>query len=517
MRARHEVAIVDGSTNEALTFAELHANTYRFAHALREQFGVGSDDTVAIYAPNHKHYFSVFQGIGLTGGRSTPINPMYTEEEVSFQCRMTHAKAIVAHPMCMGVAQAVAAQLGIPVISFDNCAGTTSLASLLHPLDSEGGPGGGGDGGVGSALTESFAGIDPTSTMTIPFSSGTTGTPKGVMLTHDNLVANVLQSIPQEVGRLSRSHPDNWGERGALCVPVPFYHILGMITGMCAPLRVGGKMVFLPSFDLQQFLQLVQEHRVTKAYAVPPIVLALTKHPLVDDYDISSLRTIMCAGAPLKEELQMACAQRLNIFVKQAWGMTELSPIGTIVPDPKGPYDTWDVLRETKAIAGSSGELAPATEGKLVCPESGEDMCWDEEGELLIRGPQIMRGYLDNETATATTIRADGWMHTGDVATFDAHGRMFITDRCKELIKYKGFQVAPAELEDLIASMDRVGDVIVIPVEDEGAGELPRAYVVCLCLMSHVSCLISHVSCLMSHVSFLTSHVSCLQHPFDCS
>ena len=174
----------------------------------------------------------------------------------------------------------------------------------------------------------------------------------------------------------------------------------------------------------------------------------------------------------------MACAQRLNVFVKQAWGMTELSPIGTAVPDPEGPYDTWDVLGETKAVAGSSGELAPATQGKLVCPESGRDMAWDEEGELLVRGPQTMLGYLNNEAATAATIRADGWMHTGDVATFDAHGRMFITDRCKELIKYKGFQVAPAELEDLIMSMDKVGDVIVIPVEDEGAGELPRAYVV---------------------------------------
>ena len=268
MRARHEVAIVDGSTNEALTYAELHANTYRFAHALRKQFGVGSDDTVAIYAPNHKHYFSVFQGIGLTGGRSTPINPLYKEDEVSFQCRMTHAKAIVAHPICMGVAQVVAAQLGIPVISFENCAGTTPLTSLLHPVGSEGsgspGPGGGSDGGVDRTLIESFKGIDPASIMTIPFSSGTTGTPKGVMLTHDNLVANVLQSIPQEVGRLSRNHPDNAGERGALVVPVPFYHIFGMITGMCAPLRVGGKMVFLPSFDLQQFLQLVQDHRVTK-------------------------------------------------------------------------------------------------------------------------------------------------------------------------------------------------------------------------------------------------------------
>jgi acyl-CoA synthetase (AMP-forming)/AMP-acid ligase II len=228
---------------------------------------------------------------------------------------------------------------------------------------------------------------------------------------------------------------------------------------------------------------------------VPPIVLALAKHPMVDDYDISSLRTIMCAAAPLKEELQMACALRLNIFVKQAWGMTELSPIGTAVPDPEGPYDTWDVLRETKAVAGSSGELAPATQGKLVCPESGRDMAWDEEGELLVRGPQTMLGYLNNEAATAATIRADGWMHTGDVATFNAHGRMFITDRCKELIKYKGFQVAPAELEDMIMSMDKVGDVIVIPVEDEEAGELPRAYVVHPCLVPFPSCIVPLVSC----------------------
>jgi acyl-CoA synthetase (AMP-forming)/AMP-acid ligase II len=178
----------------------------------------------------------------------------------------------------------------------------------------------------------------------------------------------------------------------------------------------------------------------------------------------------MSGAAPLGGGLQEACASRLKCLVKQSWGMTELSPIGTITPD--------FMVKSIDYIKGKSGQLVPGTEGKLVDAVTGVDLPSSSEGELLLRGPQVMKGYLNNPTATAATIRPDGWLHTGDIARFDADGWVSIVDRNKELIKYKGFQVAPAELEALIGSMPQVKDVIVIPVNDEEAGEIPRAYVV---------------------------------------
>ena len=295
-------------------------------------------------------------------------------------------------------------------------------------------------------------------------------TSKGVMLSHRNLIANVLQCMPYEGDYIKPKVKNDWSTRGSVLVPLPFFHIYGMVAGMCDPLNAGGELILMPQFDLQKYLEIVQKYRVTRSYVVPPIILALAKHPIVSNYDLKSLECLMSGAAPLGSDVQAMAAKRLNCLVKQAWGMTELSPAGTLTPD--------HLVKKVEDILGKSGILVAGTEAKIVDPLSGTDLPYDEEGELLIRGPQVMKGYFNNIEATNATIRKDGWLHTGDIGKFDDNGWLIITDRCKELIKYKGFQVPPAELESIILGIPSVKDCVVIPVLDDEAGELPRAYVV---------------------------------------
>jgi acyl-CoA synthetase (AMP-forming)/AMP-acid ligase II len=221
----------------------------------------------------------------------------------------------------------------------------------------------------------------------------------------------------------------------------------------------------MPRFELDQFLALLEEHGITRTYVVPPIAVALAKHPAVDEHDLSAMRTIMCGAAPLGAELSEQVAERIECDVIQGYGMTETSPVTHVIrPESNKP--------------GSIGTAIPNTECRLVDPETGEDVAEGERGELWVRGPQVMQGYLNNDAATEATIDSEGWLHTGDIAVVDSDGFFEIVDRLKELIKYKGFQVAPAELEALIINHPEVSDVAVIGIPDEEAGELPKAFVV---------------------------------------
>jgi acyl-CoA synthetase (AMP-forming)/AMP-acid ligase II len=243
---------------------------------------------------------------------------------------------------------------------------------------------------------------------------------------------------------------------------LPFFHIYGMTVIMNMGLHSGATVVTMPRFDLEQFLGLIEQHRVSTAYVVPPIALALAKHPLVDEHDLSSLRVIMSGAAPLGPELTEQVAERISAPVTQGYGMTELSPVTHLCP-----------LDRIKP--GSIGLPVPGTETRIVDPESGEDA---DRGELWIRGPQVMVGYLNNDEATAETITDEGWLRTGDIAEADGEGFLTIVDRLKELIKYKGFQVPPAELEAVLIAHPAVSDCAVIGVPDEEAGELPKGFVV---------------------------------------
>jgi acyl-CoA synthetase (AMP-forming)/AMP-acid ligase II len=275
------------------------------------------------------------------------------------------------------------------------------------------------------------------------------------MLTHRNLLANAAQ--------VQSVRPFAPGDVAVAILP--FFHVYGQLMFLNLALREGVTLVTMPRFDLEQYLALSEEHRATIGYVAPPVVLALAKQPVVDRYDLSSLRWLLSGAAPLDAELARACAERLGCDVVQGYGLTETSPVTHITPlgAPGRP--------------GSVGPLAPGTEARIVDVATGEDVSGGEAGELLIRGPQVMKGYLNNEAATGAVLE-DGWLHTGDVATVDADGWFSIVDRIKELIKYKGYQVAPAELEAVLLTHPAVADACVIGIRDEEAGEVPKGFVV---------------------------------------
>ncbi len=269
-------------------------------------------------------------------------------------------------------------------------------------------------------------------------------------------MANLVQMAPV----LDMSKGDE-----VIVAVLPFFHIYGMQVLMNGAVSQGATCVTMPRFELEAFLRILQDHRVTTAYLVPPIVLALAKHPLVDDFDLGSLRLIFSGAAPLGGELSDEASQRVGADVVQGYGLTETSPVthSTIQGDAK---------------AGSIGVPLPSTEVRIVDPGTGQDLGIGEDGEVWIRGPQVMKGYLNNPEATANCIDDEGWFHTGDIGHVDADGHFYIVDRLKELIKYKGFQVPPAELEAILLTHPAVADAAVIPIPDEEAGELPKAFVV---------------------------------------
>jgi len=312
--------------------------------------------------------------------------------------------------------------------------------------------------------------FDPATHLAVlPYSSGTTGNPKGVMLTHRNLVANVAQTRPvQEVAA-----------DDVVIAIMPFFHIYGMTVLLNAVLHARARLVMMPSFDLEEFLANIANHKVTVAYIAPPVAVALAKHPLVNNYDVSSLRAVLSGAAPLDEDLGHAVADRIGCRVVQGYGMTELSPVSHCTP-----LDGGKRLVGSVAPIGAAGWTAANSFSKLVDPDSGAEIDipakgLSETGELWFKGPNVMAGYLGNDKATAETIDDDGWLRTGDMARVDSSGCVYIVDRLKELIKYKGYQVPPAELEALLLTHPGIADAAVIGVRDTESGEeVPKAFVV---------------------------------------
>lgn len=431
-------ALIDGPSGRTYTFSELAELVHRFAGGLQAR-GFGKGDVLALMAPNLPEYAIVFHGVAVAGGTVTTVNPTYGAEEVRFQLQDAGASVLITIGMFAETAAAAIDGTKVTeVLTLDAADGTTSALELLaaDPIEQ-----------VPVDLDEDV--------VVLPYSSGTTGLPKGVMLTHRNLVANALQTEP-----CIRTV-----EHEVALAFLPFFHIYGMSVLMNLGLSTGATVVTMPRFDLEQALELTQRHRVTRFYAVPPVVLALAKHPLVDQYDLSSLVQVFSGAAPLGAELAADAAARVGCEVVQGYGMTELSPVSHCTVE--GDFRP-----------GTSGVTVGSTEIRLVDPDTGEDRDVGQEGELWVRGPQVMKGYLNNPEATRNTIDDDGWLHTGDIAVLDEHGHVSIVDRVKELIKYKGFQVPPAELEALLVAHPKVADVAVIGVPDDEAGELPKAFVV---------------------------------------
>lgn len=441
-------ALIDGVTGESVSYARLAAAVGRVAAGLAGA-GVRQGDVVALFSPNTIVYPMAFYGATRAGATVTTVSSLSTPTELASQLGDSRARWLITVspflPTARQAAELLAGQ-GRPlaeIIVLDGAEGHRSLADLLAAT----GP-------------EPEIAIDPSEDVAVlPYSSGTTGLPKGVMLTHRSIATNLAQTD-------ALYHPAE-GER--VLAVLPFFHIYGLAALLNQPLRCGATVVVLPRFELEQFCRTIEEQKVQALIVAPPIALALAKHPVVDRFDLSSVEYLLCAAAPLDPDLAAACARRLGLpHLLQGYGMTELSPV-THVVSPK----------EDDPAVGSVGRMVPSTELRVAALDgTADDLGPGERGELLIRGPQVMKGYFGRPSDTAAMIDAEGWLHTGDIGYVDERGYLHIVDRVKELIKYKGYQVAPAELEAVLLGHPRIADAAVIGVPDGDGTECPKAFVV---------------------------------------
>lgn len=436
-------ALIEGPTGRTVTYRELRALIDHCRGALVAR-GFARGDVLCLFSPNIPEYAAVFFAVAELGGVNTTANPMYGAAELAKQLKDSDAKILVTAPVLADKALTATKGTGVrEVVVWGESEGCTSFASFVA------------SGATGAKAAHQ---AEPARDLVaLPYSSGTTGLPKGVMLTHRNVVANLAQ-----IDFIDSTAPGDH-----LVGVLPFFHIYGMVVVLCGVLRKGACVVTMPQFDLEQYLRLTSAYGAKRAYLVPPIALALAKNPIVDTFDLSRLKFVTSGAAPMGRELEESCAARIGCMVKQGYGMTEASPVTHFTPEDPA-----------FARSGSCGLLVPNTECRVVNLETKESVALGEHGELLIRGPQVMQGYLNNPDATAQAIDDDGWLHTGDVGYADADGFFYIVDRLKEFIKYKGFQVAPAELEGVLLTHAAVADCAVIPMADAEAGEIPKAFVV---------------------------------------
>ena len=436
------VAFIEGSSGAEVKFNELKSMVLRLAAALTER-GIEAGDVVGIFAPNTPAWVAVFHGVLRANAVVTSVNSLYTAGELAHQLVDSGAKLLFTVSPFLDRATAAMREAGRSengIVVLDGAEGFTSLRDLLATT---------------AEPPPHTAG--PADTAVLPYSSGTTGRGKGVMLTHRNLVANLCQVAP--VFQLD--------ENVRILAVLPFFHIYGMTVMMNNGLALRATVITMPKFDLAEFLRVISTHRASVVYIAPPIAVALAKHPIVEDYDVSCVENVLSGAAPLDAELGHAVAKRLACEVRQGYGMTELSPVSHAIPRDRPDMDL-----------NSVGIALPNTECKLIDPETGAEVGPGGRGELWVKGPNVMTGYLNNPEATAITLDDQGYLHTGDVAEVTDDGVFTIVDRVKELIKYKGYQVPPAELEALLLTHDLVADVAVIGVRDDEGGEVPKAFVV---------------------------------------
>ncbi|GAB2264955.1 4-coumarate--CoA ligase 3 [Dionaea muscipula] len=481
--------LIVGSTGKIFSYAETHGICRNTAAGLKSKLGIGKGDVIMILLHNCPEFVFVFMGASMIGAVSTTANPYYTSAEIFKQFKSSNAKVIVTQSQYVDKLRSTGRDddpkfgQDFKVVTVDDppegCLHFSALWEATgdgEDIDEQGAA------AADPAPTSNIDGIDqqhprrrlggltfePTDPVVLPFSSGTTGLPKGVILTHKSLITSVAQQVDGENPNLFLSEEDV-----VLCL-LPLFHIFSLNSVMLCALRAGSGILLMHKFEIGALLELIQRHRVSVAAVVPPIVLALAKNPVVENYDLTSIRVVLSGAAPLGKELESTLRSRVpRAVLGQGYGMTEAGPvIAMCLGFAKEPFPT---------KPGSCGTVVRNAQMKVVDPETGTSLGYNQPGEICIRGHQIMKGYLNNDSATAATIDSDGWLHTGDIGYVDEDDEVFLVDRVKEIIKYKGFQVPPAELESLLLSHPSIADAAVVPQKDEGeggAGEVPVAFIV---------------------------------------
>ncbi|KAK3156151.1 hypothetical protein QOZ80_2AG0103500 [Eleusine coracana subsp. coracana] len=445
---RDRPCLIDGQTGRSYTYADVDSLSRRAASGLRA-LGIGKGDVVMNLLRNCPEFAFVFLGAARLGAATTTANPFYTPHEIERQAAAAGAKVVVTEACAVEKVREFARETGVPVVTvdgkFDGC---VEFAEVIAAEE-----------------IEADVEVHPDDVVALPYSSGTTGLPKGVMLTHRSLITSVAQQVDGENPNLY-FHEDDV----LLCL-LPLFHIYSLNSVLLAGLRAGSTIVIMRKFDLAALVDLVRKYRVTIAPFVPPIVVEIAKSPKVTADDLASIRMVMSGAAPMGKDLQDAFMAKIpNAVLGQGYGMTEAGPVlAMCLAFAKEPF---------KVKSGSCGTVVRNAELKIVDPDTGAALGRNQPGEICIRGEQIMKGYLNDPESTKNTIDKDGWLHTGDIGYVDDDDEIFIVDRLKEIIKYKGFQVPPAELEALLITHPEIKDAAVVSMKDDLAGEIPIAFIV---------------------------------------
>ena len=428
-----------------ITFRELDALVNSMANALLG-LGVTKGDKVALFMMNRPEWVISFIAAARIGAVATPLNPSYKKMEVAYQVNDSEAKVLITHETLYPVVREARSDMPelktVIVVGATPAEDTLSFDDLIRKSSPKRPP------PVDLDLREDL--------VALPYSSGTTGLPKGTMLTQSNLVTNHIQFISSS--RMT--------DRDTLLIFLPFYHIYGTML-MGSSIYAGATQVLMERFDMVESLTLVEKYRITMHFAVPPILIAMANYPEIKQYNLSSLRFIFTGAAPLAPEVGRIVKELTGVRVLQGYGLTEASPL-----THANPVDGDFAKLESVGLCISDQEQ------KIVDIETGEkELGPDEVGELIVRGPHVMKGYWKNPEATRQALR-NGWLYTGDIAKIDKDGFVYIVDRKKEMIKYKGFGIAPAELEAVLFQHPAVADCAVFSKPDPEAGEVPKGVVV---------------------------------------
>ncbi|KAK8618666.1 hypothetical protein V6N13_132650 [Hibiscus sabdariffa] len=441
--------LINGTTGEVYTYEEVELTARRVGSGLNK-LGIREHEVIMLLLPNTPEFVLSFLGASFRGAIVTAANPFCTPAEIVKQVKASGAKLVITLAGYVDKVKEFALDNGVMIVCIDSAPEGCLHFSELKQADERDLP---------------AVEIDPEDVVALPYSSGTTGLPKGVMLTHKGLVTSVAQQVDGENPNLYFHSED------VILCTLPMFHIYALNSIMLCGLRVGAAILIMQKFEIGMLLELIQKHKVTIAPMVPPLVLAIAKSSETDKYDLSSVRMMKSGAAPLGQELEDAVKVKFpGAKFGQGYGMTEAGPVLAMgLGFAKEPFEI---------KSGACGTVVRNAEMKIVDPGTGLSLPRNQAGEICIRGDQIMKGYLNDPEATARTIDKDGWLHTGDIGYIDDDDELFIVDRLKELIKYKGFQVAPAELEAMLIAHPDIADAAVVAMKDEEAGEVPVAFVV---------------------------------------